>query len=162
MSSAPVCQTAPGTFVTSISPPPSGVVATTSKVGSSIVSARAFAIVAATRVTPSGPQRQAVQRAILSLPPAFAPRVAEDVASRLAARNETRKISNARTRPPDDTLIARGGSFQLFESTEREFRNLRGAFRDRSPLIADPFSGAGRRSRPALCGFGQIPQSHRT
>ena len=63
MSSAPVCQTG-GTFATSISPPPSGVVATTLKVGSSIVSARAFAIAAAMRATASGAQRQAVQPAM--------------------------------------------------------------------------------------------------
>ena len=40
MSCALVCQTEKGDFATSISPPPSGVVATTSKVGSTIVSAR--------------------------------------------------------------------------------------------------------------------------
>src|SRR5271167_886492 len=44
MSRASVCQTEPGTLLASTSPPPSGVVATTSKVGSSIVSARAFVV----------------------------------------------------------------------------------------------------------------------
>src|SRR5271166_1731614 len=111
MSSAPVRQTAPGTFAASISPPPSGVVATTSNVGSSIVSARAFAGAAARTATPSGPQSQGVQRAILSLPPAVC------VGS---LRTSTRYTA----RPPDrntGTLIAPGGSFQLFESTPPQF-----------------------------------------
>src|SRR5271166_3811973 len=62
MSWALVCHTAPGTFDASISPPPRGVVATTSKVGSWIVSARAVAAAAATSATPIGQQRQAVKR----------------------------------------------------------------------------------------------------
>src|SRR5271165_1160026 len=94
MSSAPVRQTAPGTFAASISPPPSGVVATTSNVGSSIVSARAFADAAARTTTPSVPQSQCVQRAILSPPPAV--RVGS---LRTSARYTARPVPTA-TRAP--------------------------------------------------------------
>src|SRR6185312_2613595 len=59
MSCEPVCQTENGDLATSISPPPSGVVATTLKVGSSIVSARA-AIVARARRTPADAMRAAI------------------------------------------------------------------------------------------------------
>ena len=70
MSSAPVCQTAPGTFATSIPPPPRGGVATTLKVGSTTVSARAPAIAAAKRATPSGAWHRAVKRTMPSPLPA--------------------------------------------------------------------------------------------
>ena len=60
-----VCQTAKGDLATSISPPPSGVVATTSKVGSWISSAREPIVVRA-KTTPAVAIRPATLVVILS------------------------------------------------------------------------------------------------
>src|SRR5271166_518687 len=95
MSAAPVCQTEPGTFVTSTSPPPKGVVATTLNVGSSIVSAWAAVSAAEKNATPRAPKPRAVQRAIRrKLLPSIVPvRIAGGAG---IGRDKTRRVSNAR------------------------------------------------------------------